>query len=623
MYPFSSQAAKPMGMLLQDPSFEEMHEDWVFPIDKDFLEGMGSSKLLVRDADLEDMPLHQGLNWRDADLSFAGLNKNKAYIDNPQFHQVNAFAVAGHTLAFVEEALGREMAWKHGGPLVIRPHAFTEANAFYDPASPSLNFGSFASPFRRAPVWTCLSHDVVSHELGHAILDSFRPLFLYSQEVDVGALHESVGDLVAMFSALEHKAVVEYLYRESGGDMRKPNILSGLAEEFGVGIQGVSFPYLRSALLGPAYGPQPTEPHARSTVWTAAIYDLLVSLVERAVPPQVRQVLARTPKSARAQGLTDSSQEAEAFRAYQADPANRKGFEAFYEAIVVATRRVKGMLIRAFHFMPPTGVTMPALARLIYEADARAFPNDAAPREVAKEVFGKRRLWDDQIVLQPPGIGPKFERLATAGPRDLARAVMEAAEALRIPRGLGARMLAPRLTTVTRKVDAGREGRGDGGVKELTEHYLYFAYELLTPACVMGPNGFEMRMASLFKGGALVMDENWKDLLLATDPDLRVGGPADGPGGPVMQAIEDASRRFNTIHRRALRAFQDGVVRSDGTLPDGQPALPFQVTPQSSGAALLVRRPCHLVEHLSGVSGQRSAFPFALRPVDLPTPDKE
>src|SRR5207244_6718444 len=136
---------------------------------------------------------------------------------------VNAFAVAGHSLAFVEEALGREIVWKHGGPLVIRPHAFTEPNATYDPISPSLNFGAFTSPFRRGPVWTCLSHDVVAHELGHAILDSLRPLFLYSEEVDVGAIHEAVGDLLALFSALEHRDLVEQLYRDSGGNMRQPS----------------------------------------------------------------------------------------------------------------------------------------------------------------------------------------------------------------------------------------------------------------------------------------------------------------------------------------------------------------------------------------------------------------
>ncbi len=180
-----------MGMLLQDPSVTDLYTDYQFSLENDFLAGMSSSKLTIRDADLNDNPLYQGMDWASADLCFDALNKKGDFIDNPQFHQVNTFAVAAYSLDQVEAAIGREMRWKHGGPLVIRPHAFSDANAFYDPFAPSLNFGSFTSPFRRAPVWTCLSHDIVSHELGHAILDSFRPLYVYSEEVDTGALHES------------------------------------------------------------------------------------------------------------------------------------------------------------------------------------------------------------------------------------------------------------------------------------------------------------------------------------------------------------------------------------------------------------------------------------------------
>ena len=91
------------------------------------------------------------MDWANADLSFAKLNKNGAFIDNPQFHQVDTFAVAAHTLDQVEAAIGREMKWRRR-PAGNRPHAFSEANAFYDPMSPSLNFGSFTSPFACAGV---------------------------------------------------------------------------------------------------------------------------------------------------------------------------------------------------------------------------------------------------------------------------------------------------------------------------------------------------------------------------------------------------------------------------------------------------------------------------------------
>ena len=53
---------------------------------------------------------------------------------------------------------------------------------------------------RRCGLWTCLSHDIISHELGHAILDNVRPLYLYGYDLDGGAFHESFSDLLAMSS---------------------------------------------------------------------------------------------------------------------------------------------------------------------------------------------------------------------------------------------------------------------------------------------------------------------------------------------------------------------------------------------------------------------------------------
>lgn len=609
---------KSMGMLLQDPSVPDLFQDYQFCLESDFLSGMGSSKLTIRDADLYDMPLYQGMDWANADLSFAKLNKNGAFIDNPQFHQVNTFAVAAHTLDQVEAAIGREMKWKNGGPLVIRPHAFSEANAFYDPMSPSLNFGSFTSPFRRAPVWTCLSHDVVAHELGHAILDSFRPLYVYSEEVDTGALHESIGDLMAMFSALKHKSVVERLFAESGGDMMNPSLASGLAEEFGIGLWGVSFPFLRSALNGPNYDVAPWEIHDRSTVWTAAIYEILAILVAEALPAEVQEALQNTPSTGKAPFRQDMMQQSKPrsadFEAYYAKPDVRSSFDTFFDAIVAASERVKGMMLRALQDIPPTGVTLPTLARVLYNADARLFPDDPHPRDLAKEVFQRRMLWMEEIDLSAPGIGPGFEEASHGGNAALMRAVYENADALRIPMSEGARILNPRISTVTRTIDAGNEQRGSG-TKTITERYLYYTYEMQYESCFITPEGeIAMGMVSIYKGGTLVMDEDWNDVQLSTDPDLWIypdEGEGIDPAAPAgVRAIKMAKQRFVKTHRQSLRAFRDGLVRPDGTLPSGQLALPFRVTRQSSGANVLIRNRCNLKDHLMGIAGKHSHFPF-------------
>ncbi|WML91498.1 hypothetical protein RCF98_03865 [Thiothrix lacustris] len=611
---------KPMGMLLQDPSVADLYTDYQFPLDTDFLAGMGSSKLTLRDNDQFDMPLYQGLDWEKADLSFDALNKKGDFIDNPQFHQVNTFAVTAYSLDLAEAAIGREMKWKHGGPLVLRPHAFSEANAFYDPAAPSLNFGSFNSPFRRAPVWTCLSHDIVSHELGHAILDSFRPLYVYSEEADTGALHESVGDMMSMFAALSHKPVVERLFRESGGDMMNPSLANGLAEEFGIGLWGVSFPFLRSALKGVNYDEAPWEIHDRSTVWTAAIYEILATLVAETVTPAIQQTLKNAPVANKAQQCNNMmrqmsiQQQNPDFERYYSQADNRNDFDAFFDAIVSASTRVKGLMLRAFQDIPPTGVTLPTLARVLYNADARLFPEDPHPRELAKAVFQRRMLWNEDIDISAPGIGSSFEEAAHGSNAELMRAVRENADALRIPLSEGARIMNPRISSVTRTIDAGKEQRGSGS-KTVTERYLYYTYEMLYDSCYITPDGeIAMGMVAVYKGGTLVMDENWNDVQLTTDPDLwitPVEGEGEVPPEPAgVRAIKQAKQRFIKTHRRSLRAFRDGLVRPDGTLPNGQLALPFKVTRQSSGANVLIRNRCNLREHLLGVAGKHVHFPF-------------
>lgn len=568
-----TKATRYMAMLLQDPSVRDadgelLHEDWPFLLDRDHLIGTTSAKFAVRDADVRDVPLFASPDWADpaVELTYDSFNREPAerpIVENAQFHQVNAFAVAGHTLRSFEEALGREIVWRSGGPLVIRPHAFEGANAYYDPMRPSLNFGYFRPPLRATTVWTCLSHDIVAHELGHAILDSFRPLWMWSEDLDVPALHESIGDLLALFSALEHPPLVERIYQESGGDMRRPTLVSGLAEEFGIGLRGSGVAYLRSALEGPTYPDAEKEPHARSTAWTAALYDVLVALVDASVPT---------------------------------DPP----FEEFAQAVVTATRRLRRMLLRALSYASPTGVTMPVLARVLYEADQRLFPNDPLSRDLAKRVFEARGLWDDTVVLTTPGIGLDFRDWESLGPAARAALVASHADDLRIPTGAGVRLLEPQLTTAVRQADAERTGVATEAV---TERYLHYAYEVIATTTVDGPAGPEPLGVSLFFGGTLVMDENWDDVLLVTDP--PVTAEEAGAEDPALAALRAAVERFRTTHRAALQSLQAGALRPaerDGArVVVDRPGCPFVVQAVGDGAVRFVRRRCDFADHLRAV----------------------
>jgi hypothetical protein len=119
---------------------------------------------------------------------------------NPQFHQQFVYTVAMKTIRHFERALGRKIVWypRIGEPkgrsdfvvdvrlsrqyvqrLRIYPHALRDANAYYDPDKKALLFGYFPAAeqsqgtnYPGGLVFTCLSPDIVAHEMTHAILDS-------------------------------------------------------------------------------------------------------------------------------------------------------------------------------------------------------------------------------------------------------------------------------------------------------------------------------------------------------------------------------------------------------------------------------------------------------------------
>lgn len=146
------------------------------------------------------------------------------------------------------------------------------------------------------------------------------------------------------------------------------------------------------------------EIHDRSTVWTAAIYEILAKLVAEAIPPTAKATLQNAPTFSQSKPRRNIMQQSNpqqqmAFEDYYAQGDNQCDLDAFFSAIIAASERVKGMMLRALQDIPPTGVTFPTLARVLYNADARLFPADPHPRELAKEVFQRRMLWNEDIDL--------------------------------------------------------------------------------------------------------------------------------------------------------------------------------------------------------------------------------
>lgn len=221
---------------------------------------------------------------------------------DPRFHQQMTYAVCSSVYAAFQTALGRHVMWsfpqsagRAEGRLLIRPHGFQGNNAYYDKQAGALVFGYYRAPprvtGRNLPdswVFTCLSHDIVAHEVTHALLDALRANFTIPSNPDVLAFHEAFADLVAVFQHFTYQAVVERAIASSRGDLQLAPMLTDLAGQFSQTQPGaMTGQALRSAVDRRRAGEQPrqygqdSEPHALGSVLVAAIFDAFVTVFER------------------------------------------------------------------------------------------------------------------------------------------------------------------------------------------------------------------------------------------------------------------------------------------------------------------------------------------------------
>lgn len=301
--------------LLPGPVVLDSHPDAVAVVDYD-----PGAKTYYQPVDLDQPPI----------LMSNGLRPSES---DPRFHQQMVYAVATETIEHFETALGRTIHWRRadhpidnpGGAadeaiktLTLFPHAFRSANAFYSPEAHGVLFGYFRAdrtdPGRNLPgqpVFTCLSHDIIVHEMTHAIVDGIRAYFLEQTNVDVAAFHEAFADLSALFRHFSHPELLEDTLQRTGGRLfdyqlkpdattdagaappRRKGEASGprimaeisarnpiieLAQQFGE-ASGLR-KGLRSAIgfpPDPAPIKRTTEPHERGSILVAAVFDAFFS----------------------------------------------------------------------------------------------------------------------------------------------------------------------------------------------------------------------------------------------------------------------------------------------------------------------------------------------------------
>jgi hypothetical protein len=160
-------------------------------------------------------------------------------------------------------------------------------NAFYSRTEKALKFFFFNAGTPPAQVFTCRSLDITAHEAGHAILDALKPGWLLaSNPPQTGGLHESFGDLTAIFLALNQLDQCEALIAQTKADLHAKNFLSDLAEQFGLALGRPNG--LRNADNNLKLSEVGTEVHAISQVFTGGMFDVLADLFTLERNPDIK-----------------------------------------------------------------------------------------------------------------------------------------------------------------------------------------------------------------------------------------------------------------------------------------------------------------------------------------------
>jgi hypothetical protein len=270
-------------------------------------------------------------------LASNGLGPTEA---DPRFHQQMVYAIASRTIQMFEVALGRKVHWRRadrfGGSankenrfrkagdiwvLKLYPHAMRQANAYYSPQAQGILFGYFTAnktgQGRNLPgqlVFTCLSQDIIAHEVTHAVIDGIRTYFTEPTNPDVLSFHEGFADLCALFSHFsQHDSLIETI-RQTGGrlyrtdlspiagdgankdqpaitaEIRGMNPLIQLAIQFGQASGNKRG--LRSALGTPPNSDDirknVNDPHFRGSILVAAVFDAFFSVYMKRADPLFR-----------------------------------------------------------------------------------------------------------------------------------------------------------------------------------------------------------------------------------------------------------------------------------------------------------------------------------------------
>jgi hypothetical protein len=354
-----------------------------------------------------------------SDLFYKPVNLNDHYIlaqdgldpseSNPMFHQQMVYAVAMTTIKNFERALGRKIQWssfpghdktqsEYVKRLRIYPHGLREPNAYYSPLKKSVLFGYFNSVPDNAgvmlpgsTVYCCLSHDIIAHEVTHALLDGMHRRYIEATQLDSLAFHEAFADIVALFQHFTFPEVLRAQIAKTRGDLSSENLLGQLAQEFGKAIG--HYGSLRDALGSynekkekwEPHKPDPDKykniktPHERGSILVATIFDAFVNIYKKRIADLQRIATGGT-------GILPEG-------SLHPDLVNRMAKEAAKSA-----NNILHMCVRALDYCPPVDISFGDYLRAIISADFDLVDNDTLNYRVAIiEAFQRNGIYPENL----------------------------------------------------------------------------------------------------------------------------------------------------------------------------------------------------------------------------------
>ncbi len=353
---------------------------------------------------------------------------------DPRFHQQMVYAVAMKVIENFDSALGRRISFR-GKRLRLYPHAFLGRNAFFDPKLGAVLFGYFTAE-RQAQgpnlpgqtIFTCLSHDIIAHEVTHALVHRLRPRFRDPSNPDVFAFHEGFADIVAIFQHFSFDGVLRDEIRRTRADLSSRTQLAELASQFGHATGGGKA--LRTATADADSNQYATllEPHDRGSLLVAAIFEAFFQTYQRRTADLLRI----------ASGGSGRLPEGDLHPAL----VNRGAAAAAASAQSILT-----MCIRAFDYLPPVDITYGDFLRALVTADSEMVPRDIhRQRALTVEAFRRRGI-------HPEGVTSLAEVSLLWDPPD--------GRIAPFPTGLVRDLAAAAREFGTVRVDRGRNGKAD------------------------------------------------------------------------------------------------------------------------------------------------------------------